>query len=509
MYGIYHSTCSATQRVNIPYSGNATNDVGFGIESSIPPDTWASSCGPELFPIEKTQKWLLEALINGNSHGDGDPGTTRMNGSKAASTSHPSSHARTNGNPVDRFDMHDDMPPPPPKSRSPFMSSSAEGMSTRFTTEGDGPFQFSAGSGAGRPVPRRSQSNSRLGRQSRKPGHPDAEAGFVNGSGQNTPVSEPRKSAFDAQGWTEKFVPQDFAPQPSKTTSQSPTRANRANSRKSKTRPTMGNAAMTNESSADDDVSGRHNEPVNMDSPNAMDIDSPPREHEPAKPKANSRNIPVEPSNPEWRAGTAAESKGRRSSQAQVGPAPFKVPTGGSEDSEEFKTATFAGWKSPGLFTSLETGLKGFPADMKATLPFESGPSESIPIKTERPMPRPLELESAPHAPTLPGPLGIKGMRPTTEAMQRYLKEFQEYLVLWENWSTIVINHFWSRQQQLKEQRIADERASNGRNSLSQRGVRDQLTWAIQDKAVRAKWAEACNNHETRLEEYMTVLKHK
>jgi hypothetical protein len=454
---------------------------------------------------------MLKDLINGGSSVHIGKTWTKVS---STASSHQESLTNANRNHRGRLNISEGMPPPPPKTRSPFMSSSAEGMSTRFTEENGGPFRFSAGLNTSDPSPRRARSNGRLGNDSRKSTQTDrdGDSDAGNPNGQQTPASDFRKSGFDAQGWTEKFGPQDFAPQPPKAASQSPTRGSRANSRKPRTRPTMGNAAMTNDSSADDEVPSRPAEPVNVDSPNAMDIDSPPRSHETPRPRTSARNIPVEPSNPNWRAGTAAELSGRRTSQTQSqtqpSPAPFKVPTAGSEDTEEFKAATFAGWNNPNLFTSSECGLKGFAADMKAHLPFESGPSESIPIKQVHPAARSLYLANPPHAPALPGPVGVPGMKLPADARQRYLREFQGYLVKWVEWNARVVDHFVARQKHMAEQLQKEKQVSNGLFSLSTSGAKEQIVWAMQDQPVRASWTRACDEHEKRIEEYAAVLQH-
>ncbi|KAG4218211.1 hypothetical protein PC116_g33309, partial [Phytophthora cactorum] len=145
---------------------------------------------------------------------------------------------------------------------------------------------------------------------------------------------------------------------------------------------------------------------TNMDTATAMDIDSPPSEKANDTPKVSqmngARKIPVEPHREEWRAGnvngvrTKSTSPARdgdpaKGSMAQSAPPntasipaanPFVAQHGGSEDTDEFRT-TFSDFKKVEPFADpAPRGLGDF-GDLKTTLPFQSMPSEQIPLGKE------------------------------------------------------------------------------------------------------------------------------
>ncbi|MBE3112615.1 MAG: hypothetical protein IMZ46_19240, partial [Acidobacteria bacterium] len=117
-------------------------------------------------------------------------------------------------------------------------------------------------------------------------------------------------------------------------------------------------------------------------SPNAMDIDSPPMGPTPVRafPSTRTRAVPVEPSKPEWRAGTGA---GQAKEALKKVPVPLKPTAGGSEDTGDFR-ATLEDLKNVPPFAAQGGGLGAF-GDLKSSLPFSSMPSESIPPKPRKP----------------------------------------------------------------------------------------------------------------------------
>ncbi|KAJ5016042.1 hypothetical protein K4K57_012247 [Colletotrichum sp. SAR 10_99] len=371
---------------------------------------------------------------------------------------------------------------------------STDDINTRFVNnDGSEAYQFSAGSPV-HDAKGRSQSGSRVGRRSpiKRPTlrHQKDFAGQPTGS----PSSEGK---FDAQDWTQQIGAQNFAP----SVSTSPTRTTRSNSRKAKVKPTAGSAGLVNDeydSDEDGDWRGRKTtaEPVGAKSPNAMDIDPPQAGGAPNAAQSNgARNIPVEPSRPEWRPGNV-NGVTETASKSTVRKPDFNPNAAGSEDSEEFR-ASFADLKNVAPFAQTASGL-GSLGDLKMNLPFESQPSSSIPIEKEK---KPaLEFPVVPVAPR-PPPTFAVGLKPTGGAWQKYIQDFQSYVLRWEIFNAQVIEHFNARKTN-----IADLRARKGYDFIASRGdeeLMEYLDWMQQDKEVRRKWALACEDHEARIREFM------
>ncbi|KAK1857328.1 DnaJ domain-containing protein [Colletotrichum chrysophilum] len=371
---------------------------------------------------------------------------------------------------------------------------STDDINTRFVNnDGSEAYQFSAGSPV-HDAQGRSQSGSRVGRRSpiKRPTlrHQKDFAGQPTGS----PSSEGK---FDAQDWTQQIGAQNFAP----SVSTSPTRTTRSNSRKAKVKPTAGSAGLVNDeydSDEDGDWRGRKTtaEPVGAKSPNAMDIDPPQAGGAPNAAQSNgARNIPVEPSRPEWRPGNV-NGVTETAPKSTVRKPDFNPNAAGSEDSEEFR-ASFADLKNVAPFAQTASGL-GSLGDLKMNLPFESQPSSSIPIEKEK---KPaLEFPVVPVAPR-PPPTFAVGLKPTGGAWQKYIQDFQSYVLRWEIFNAQVIEHFNARKTN-----IADLRARKGYDFIASRGdeeLMEYLDWMQQDKEVRRKWALACEDHEARIREFM------
>ncbi|KAF3811647.1 DnaJ-related protein rsp1 [Colletotrichum gloeosporioides] len=371
---------------------------------------------------------------------------------------------------------------------------STDDINTRFVNnDGSEAYQFSAGSPV-HDAKGRSQSGSRVGRRSpiKRPTlrHQKDFAGQPTGS----PSSEGK---FDAQDWTQQIGAQNFAP----SVSTSPTRTTRSNSRKAKVKPTAGSAGLVNDeydSDEDGDWRGRKTtaEPVGAKSPNAMDIDPPQAGGAPNVAQSNgARNIPVEPSRPEWRPGNV-NGVTETAPKSTVRKPDFNPNAAGSEDSEEFR-ASFADLKNVAPFAQTASGL-GSLGDLKMNLPFESQPSSSIPIEKEK---KPaLEFPVVPVAPR-PPPTFAVGLKPTGGAWQKYIQDFQSYVLRWEIFNAQVIEHFNARKTN-----IADLRARKGYDFIASRGddeLMEYLDWMQQDKEVRRKWALACEDHEARIREFM------
>lgn len=377
--------------------------------------------------------------------------------------------------------------------------SSVDDINTRFVNDDvSSTWQFSAGNGeqadqtTSRP-PSGSRANHRspLKRQTaRKTGHTD-----------HQPQTEP-SSGFNPDGWSDKFSSQTFVPQPAPSASSSPTRPSRPNSKKVRVRPTIGTAAIVPENSSDDETyewRGRNSQakPASVDSPQAMDIDSPTfaTAASPAEP-SSVRNIPVEPSRPEWRPGNvdsmAGEAKPERPEKVPINPNAV-----GSEDSEDFK-ANFAELKNVAPFAQQGSGLKSL-ADLQDNLPFESRASEELPIKL--PKVHPLIFPAPPEAPLLPPTVAIEGMRPNAASWAQYLAEFGSYLERWDEFNGQVVDHFATRKAHVSRTRSSKGYAFLG--ARSDGDVCEYFNWVQQDNDVRQRWNACCDQHEKRLREFM------
>jgi hypothetical protein len=174
-----------------------------------------------------------------------------------------------------------------------------------------------------------------------------------------------------------------------------------------------------------------------------------------------------------------------------VNPNPNNV---GSEDSEEFR-ASFADLRNVAPFAHQSSGLKSF-ADMKDNLPFESKASADVSIKL--PKVHPLRFPSPPVAPQLPA---VNGAQPNVVSWEKYVKDFENYMRLWDTFNSQVVDHFATRKAH-----IARTREEKGYSFLEARGdadVQEYYNWLEQDMDVRRRWSAACEEHEHRFREFM------
>lgn len=319
------------------------------------------------------------------------------------------------------------------------------------------------------------------------------------------------ESGFNPQGWSDKFGPQTFVPQQAPAPSASPTRASsRGNSKRSRTKATGATAVAVEEVSSDEDSyewRGRNANappgPTATDGPQAMDIDSSCQPSAAEEAQAQSvRNIPVEPSRPEWRAGNLDGM-----SQGTAAPRPADIPlysnAAGSEDSDEFRT-TFAELKNVAPFSQQGEGLASL-GGLKDNLPFDSKASDVPPVTLPRT--QPLAFPAAPVAPRPPPALAVEGMTPTAASWAKYLTEFGHYLTLWDSFNGQVVDHFATRKSL-----IADMRASKGYGFLGTRGggeLQEYYNWVQQDNDVHGRWMKECEEHQGRLQEFLAFRDRK
>ncbi|KAG5983465.1 hypothetical protein E4U55_008058 [Claviceps digitariae] len=316
------------------------------------------------------------------------------------------------------------------------------------------------------------------------------------------------ESGFNAEGWSDKFGPQTFVPQPVPGPCISPSRTSRTSSKRSKAKSTTETTASASieESSSDEesyDWRGRSAQAqarpatTAADSPQAMDIDTPPAEGRRAQ---AARNIHVEPSRPEWRAGNVDGA----SSTDEIPQRPAKIPlyvnAVGSEDTEEFR-ATLADLKNVAPFSHEKVGLDSLNG-LKEHLPFESKASDVPPVRLPS-HPQPLEFPQPPTAPRLlqPTVTTVNGIKPTTISWNKYLADFEDYLRQWDIFNGQVVDHFATRKAL-----ISETRAAKGYGFLGARGdteMQEYYNWVQQDNDVRGQWMDACTEHQNRLRELM------
>ncbi|PHH72778.1 hypothetical protein CDD82_5802 [Ophiocordyceps australis] len=374
--------------------------------------------------------------------------------------------------------------------------SSVDDINTQFSSQFcSDTWHFAAGNqesgGPGTPGPSAAQSH-----------HSPAKQPFMSPPPPETaqPMGETlaQPSGFDANGWSDKFGPQTFVPQPTPGASISPTRPGRANSKKVRARPTVGTAAVVEDSSDDETYEwrGRNAQPksATVESAQPMDIDSPPPPASAPPPSLSPRKIPVEPSRPEWRSGNGNV----RAAEEIIGK-PKANPvmnTAGSEDSHEFR-ANMADLKTVPPFVQPNSGLESL-TDLNESLPFESKASNSIkPSKVHF-----LGFPTPPEAPRLPPAPGVPGLRPNTASWMKYLADFEIYLLQWDEFNGRVVDHFATRKALIQA-----SRHTKGLSFLAARGdgeVQEYRNCVSQDNDVRRRWNAACEEHERRLDELMS-----
>lgn len=440
-------------------------------------------------PFDRHMQRMLEEIVK--SREDRGPSAKRQRASSISG--HQDALNSANKIFTHSFNLSENDEAPGPKT-------SVDDINTSFVND-DAKWQFSAGGAEQSTFTKtRSQSNGRTGRRtpakrSTMPQSPIKSAGEQ----PTTPAKEELKG-FDADGWNHQFGPQTFVPQTRPTTG-SPSKHSRANSMKSKTfkPPNDAHDIVIDDSSDEDTLTWRGRKGANApvtDSPQAMDID-PPIQLEAESPLPTGvRNIPVEPTRPEWRPGDFATVRGEPNPKntEEVNP-----NVAGSEDSDEFK-ATMADLKNVAPFAETKTGLNSF-SGMKDNLPFESKASETIPLE-KVPAAQPLIFPNVPSAPHLPPTMAITGMKPNAASWEKYAQEFESYLRQWDTFNGQVTDHFASRKSQ-----IDGLRENKGYVFLHARGDGNCVEYiksVQQDNDVRRRWNAACELHEQRLGEFMS-----
>ncbi|KAM0350281.1 hypothetical protein ACHAPU_003448 [Fusarium lateritium] len=418
-----------------------------------------------------------------------------------------------------------------------FMRRSTDNINTSFTEEEDAEgWEFNAG-GPEQDSPAKPRKPGRRSPGKRPPLSGKSTPSFVSDS--EKPDSAKPESAFNPSGWD--FGPQTFVPQPSQ--SVSPTRSTRTSSRRPKASKKTSHATLVDDSSEEEEEAfewrGRkmQDEPPTAESPQAMDIDTPPvstsmppprppkvpspqpgparTSPQPVQPSNQSqqtsevnqipgvtsmshaaRNINVEPSRPEWRPGNVDSVNGIEQ-RPDGSMKPFNPNNAGSEDSEEFR-ASFADLRNVAPFAQQNSGLKSF-ADLKDTLPFESKPAPQIPMKL--PKVHPLIFPAPPAAPQIPTAVGLNGAQPSALSWETYVNDFETYLKQWDMFNAQVVDHFATRKSHIA--RTREEKGYSFLRARSDTDIQEYYNWLEQDMDVRRRWAAACEEHEQRFREFM------
>lgn len=419
-----------------------------------------------------------------------------------------------------------------------FASKSTDSINTKFTPEDwhgkfTGSDYFTSEQKAAN-MPQRAQSSSRSrGRSPTKPRQGstpglNTQVPAPDPSTQldpQTPSESPSGSRFSAQEWASTFKPQTFAPPPHPSPSSRPafSRKSSRNQRGSTIRPTMGSAAVVEDSSDSSGMdgkplfmgrktkarettssSGSSNQPPTVAaSPNAMDIDT-----EEATPKpahvdpaidGQPRNVPLEPARADWRNPTGANIV-----NAPKSPGPELPPrteesgkrrANKSADSDEFGTISLEDLKSAEPIRQESKGLNGFD-DLAATLPFTSQAASRLPIaksvKTGD-----LDLPKPPKAPHLPR----RSTHPRSEisSWEAYLPAFKTYMFDWDLFNCKMMAHFQARRNQVQ----AFE--SSWLEQKSDEKVRSYIEGLTEDRKVREWWGLAADAHEESMKEFMVM----
>ena len=472
---------------------NTTGDTTH--EGVIAADSSELQTSPSLSPWDRQQYQVLDQLISNASRREIPSHNTETTPSPKKKIY--LTHVTSFNIPSDDSYAHGS---PDPK---PFSRRSTEEIDTSFVEEdASTSWKFSAGGERPLAQPKRRTKPDAPGSPAKNPPPP------VTNDTSSAQKARP-DAPFNAGGWGDQFGPEIFVPQRDQTASASPTRTNRKNSRKTKTGAKLAagaagasaaTAVLIDDSSDDDGPQWQGRKPKvegGLDSPQAMDLDSPPAKPADTPPAFHpARNIPVEPTRPEWRQGHVDDPNGEGTTGDAKAPEPG-LGAGGSEDTEEFR-ASFSDLRNVAPFANKPSGLKSFD-DLKDNLPFESRASSDVPI--ELPPVQPLNFPGPPTAPRPSPTAAISGMRPNISSWTRYLKDFEQYLREWETWNSGVLDHFRERKRQIKHARDADDYAFLG--LVGDTGVTDYYSWLQQDNDVRRRWTAACEEHELRFREFI------
>ena len=461
----------------------------------------ASECDKESYEVRQGRQ--LQDLINLKKRSYGLAKSSPDSSSGKATPS----KKRADGTATYSFGMPiDDDTFTPTSEQQRFTRKSADSINTRFVADdfsgSDWKFNGSPDKDPFLAAKKQSRKDSRRGTQSPRTNGLNM-AHETTSDPQLSGKTQP-ESGFDPAQWTEQIGPEAFVPRPPpRNASASPSKLSRPIKKAKPVRMTAGTAGLVDEeeSSSSDDKTrpgsavGQTDTavPTTTDSPVAMDIDTPPPEPQQTanEPKV-ARNIPVEPSKPEWRAGDAS---GVTSPDIKPPVAPPHPNRMGSEDSTDF---LFSDFKNVAPFAPQPGGL-GSLGDLKSSLPFESKAASNLNLEKEQP--RPLHFPPPPRLPRPPTVLAVSNLKPGHEAWAKYVQEFHHYMEEWADFNSRVIDHFAARKNFINQSKKAT--GFNWVEARGDAGIRKYLQWCEEDKIVRQKWMTACDSHELGVREFL------
>ncbi|KAJ9667679.1 hypothetical protein H2201_002214 [Coniosporium apollinis] len=198
---------------------------------------------------------------------------------------------------------------------------------------------------------------------------------------------------------------------------------------------------------------------------------------------AGPRLVPVQPTRPEWRDDSASMRDPKVSTTA------FS-PTEPSKD-----TVNLTDLKKVAPFTASASGLQSTD-DLASSLPFESRPSPNHPSKSFTP--KELPLPQPPKAPASPERL-------TQKSWADHLSQFSTYMIAWNKYNRIMLNHFDARQaaaEMLMSPVNPHHPMREGGGWLGAQGegekggFKSYLQALTEDERVRMHWTVSCEKHK-------------
>ncbi|KAJ2894809.1 hypothetical protein MKZ38_007206 [Zalerion maritima] len=509
-----------------------------------------------LSPMEKQQTRILEQIIeardkarSGANNAGFGPSPSRaatvkkndcpIKNPKVASKTPSSGPTNPNNLAYSRFSFHMDdeifKSTSPPK--HPFASQSAEDVNTTAFRTSDEGYSFSANTETGNSgaTKHRASSGSRAGRRSPlKKSRSGASSEFVGrmySGGQEKPdeahAQSPNVSTsrFDPKEWSNKIKPDIFNPPPAHAPSTSPTRGRSGTTKRGK-RPVTVEEQADIQNDEGFSSSSSIAEPTSAGSPMDMDIDTPPADkttHPPTRSTSTARNIPVEPSRPDWRSGdhNGETTNGNKSRVASTAGTPSKPPTspaatpgsranpitaGGSEDTDDLKASFSELRHTEPMQQPKPSGLGGWD-DVKSSLPFQSRANPNL-HGVERPPA--LKLPNAPdmHAPTppvLPASLNLNNSNPVasikTADWMGYMAAFASYLENWTRYERRIIEYLTQAQRELDDHQITGTGYGWLRPESDDAIIKAYDVLSRDEQDVRERWTMAGRTHREALRE--------
>lgn len=406
-----------------------------------------------------------------------------------------------------------------------FTPQGAEKINTTFTPEGwEGKFEAAPNSAdyfaSNPPTPSRGSSSSSGAKRSQPKSRESSGSNpypIIDDSDQpkNEETAAPTKagSKFTPDEWAETFKPNTFvagppAPTPARGYSRSgTTRRQKAAAASARTASKPRTAAVESDSDSGPLFMGPR--PVSKNgkkgtftdgdmagSPNAMDIDPP-------QSIGGVRNVPVEPSRPEWRTGqpsafsSAVQSPDIENTTKQAPPPSQAQFDGQAADQDQGDlNINFNDFKTTEPFMAAAQGLSSF-ADLKSDLPFSSQASSAVPFPRSFDS-KELVLPPPPRGPKPPS----TATRPTSEVFDAYLGKMRAYMNCWVKFDAQMVGHFAVRNEAVQ---MVSRQKVDWLGTLGDAHLDEYLENVRQDERAREWWATAAEKHREKMEEFKWV----